>query len=356
MCPADRSSGVISPGGIRVVRDLAEVNDTAEDGLGSILRDPAHVVGVTIGNFDGFHLGHQALIGALDDALEADAEATGRIPISSLMTFAPHPRAVLGGIGRSARRLESAFASLTSVREKIEQAELLGIDLAFIVRFTPAFASLSPEEFFLRYIVEGLRAEIVVVGDDWSFGKGRTGSTETLTALGEKYGVQALIQPEVGLEGERVSSSAVKEALQRGDVKHAAQLLGRPFSVSGRVRHGEKLGRTIGVRTANLHLAEQLLPADGVYACTVQLGGGAGAARMPAVVNIGMRPTVGGKARTVEAHLLDGELDLYGSRLRLAFIERIREERRFSGLEELRAAIQEDIRTAKTILAGKLPG
>lgn len=340
---------------IAVIRDVRTLTRPRRDDgaapprltpIAEKLRDPAFVVGVTIGNFDGFHLGHRALVRTLSEELERDADATGRIPVKTLMTFAPHPRAVLAGLSRSERRSSDRFRVLSPVRDRIAQAALQGIDLAFVVRFTRAFASLSPEEFFVKYVVEAVRAEIVVVGDDWSFGRGRSGTTSTLRELGERYGVSVLIHAEVEEQGRRISSSAVREAIVVGDLRTAESLLGRPYTLSGRVRHGNKVGRAIGFPTANIVPVEQVLPPNGVYAARVYHRG----VMHPAAVNIGTRPTVGGQGLLVEAHLLDGSYDLYGSRIEVALVEWLRDEEKFGSLEELKAAIADDIVRTRAVL------
>jgi riboflavin kinase/FMN adenylyltransferase len=301
----------------------------------SIARPAAPGV-VTIGNFDGVHRGHQALVRAARERATLKGEAC------LALTFDPHPAAIL--------HPERAPLSLTTVAQKAELLSALGVDILAVLPFTPTLASLSPAEFARDVLVEVLGARAVVVGDGFRFGKARAGDVGELRRLGEGLGFEVVAVPAVLHDGARVSSTRVRESLLAGDVEAAASLLGRPYFVDGRVVRGDGRGRTLGIPTANLAVDNEIQPKEGVYAARVGLPDG-GPLRF-AVVNLGRRPTFGGGAATTEAHLLDFEGDLYERRLRVFFVARLREERRFSGREALVDQIQEDVRSARSVLAG----
>ncbi len=291
---------------------------------------------VTIGNFDGVHRGHLALIA------RTTTEATQRGARAVALTFDPHPAAVL--------RPDAVPAALQSIEERTAVLRESGCDEVIVVPFDAAFAAQGPEEFVDRLLVDRLAAQFVVVGTNFRFGRAAAGDVALLTALGEQrgFGIEAVGLVDLG-DGP-VSSSALRSQLAAGDVEVVARGLGRPFSLTGEVVHGEGRGRTIGIPTANIALGEgRALPADGVYACWARTDGGG---RTPAVVNVGWRPTFAGTSRSVEAHLLvDGGPDLYGQRLILEFVARVRGEQRFDGPEALVARIQDDIRVARGLLA-----
>ncbi len=309
---------------------------------------PSAVVGVTIGNFDGVHLGHQRLFEVLDERLEALSSGglNEARTVKVLLTFAPHPKAVLQGIRRSEYAQHPELWHLTSLREKLAVLRDFQFDLVFVARFHRGFAAQSPEQFVQRYLVDALHAQVVVVGHDWSFGRDRAGGIETLQLQGALHGFAATVVPPQLVGGSRVSSSEVKSALGRGDLHAVETLLGRRFAVSGRVLGGEQRGRVLGFPTANLQPRAQLLPMDGVYSSWFEYG----THRVGAVTNIGVRPTFGGGRRVVESHLLDHSANLYGERARLVFVERLREERRFDGVESLKAAVAADIVAARESL------
>ena len=304
-------------------------------------------VGITIGNFDGFHLGHEALFERLRHRLAVLARAQGLQPLHVLMTFYPHPRVVLGGVDKSEADSNPHYWSITPLREKARLAEERGFDLFFATKFTRSLSQLKPREFIEQYLVDALRAQLVVVGYDWSFGKGREGSVETLSREGQGAGFEVAVVPPVTQGDVRVSSSAVRKALGAGELDELERLLGRRFSILGRVEHGDKRGRELGFPTANIVPRRQLLPPSGVYAVRAygaDCGGGG-------VCNIGVRPTFGGEKRQVEVHLFDApQGELYGEHIRVEFAEHLRGEKKFSGVEELRAQIEKDIAAAKTAL------
>ncbi len=292
---------------------------------------------VTIGNFDGVHLGHRALV----ERTIARAQELGCRAVA--LTFDPHPMAVL-----SPERVPMALQGLD---ERVAMLKASGIDHVEVVRFDAALAALAPEAFVAEILVERLGTRAVVVGENFRFGRGASGDVATLRALGpvHGFGVDALTL--VGDDGSAWSSSALRAQLALGDVAAVGAGLGRAFTVTGEVVHGEGRGRTIGIPTANVAVASgRALPADGVYACVATTTTG----RWPAVVNIGLRPTFDGVGRTVEAHLLDADLDLYGQALTLAFVARIRPEQRFDGPEQLVARIRQDVEEARTALSEAL--
>lgn len=310
------------------------------------LLGPDSAVGVTIGNFDGFHLGHEALFERLEHRLNVLSRVQNLRPVRVLLTFVPHPRLVLSELPRSEAIERDEFKAITPIRTKVALAESRGFDLVFAVRFTQEFAKLSPEQFIEQYLVSALGAQLVVVGYDWSFGKGREGSAESLQREGQGYGFQVAVVPPMLLEDERVSSRAVRAAIQKGHLPELEKLLGRRFSLIGRVVHGEARGREIGFPTANLRVKGQLLPPDGVYAVRV-----AGETwQRDGVANIGVRPSFGGGERLLEVHLLnDPSGELYGERIEVSFVQWIRPEAKFEGVEQLRAQIAQDVQTARAI-------
>jgi len=290
---------------------------------------------VTIGNFDGVHLGHRALVE------RATAAAARRGARAIAVTFDPHPAAVL--------RPDAVPAALQSLEERVTLLRALGCDEVVVVPFDAAFAAQEPTEFVDRLLVERLAAELVVVGENFRFGRGAAGDVSLLEALGVQRGFAVDAVGLVDVGHGPVSSSALRALLAAGDLEAVSRGLGRAFRIEGEVVRGEGRGRTIGIPTANVAVPEGLaLPGDGVYACWAV---SAGRTRAPAVVNIGWRPTFGGTARTVEAHLLvDDGPDLYGQRLTLEFAARIRGEQRFEGPEALVAQIRADIDAAVELL------
>jgi riboflavin kinase/FMN adenylyltransferase len=289
---------------------------------------------VTIGNFDGVHRGHVALI----DSAARWAEPEGGHTV--VLTLDPHP----------ARLLDPARApaTLTTLDQKGELLAALGVDAFVVLPFTAELARRPAEEFVRQVLVRALEARMVVVGEDFRFGHRRRGDVAALESLGAQLGFGVRAVAPVVHGGRPVSSSRVREALARGQVEEARLLLGRPFFIDGRVVEGERRGRTLGFPTANLETPNETLPQGGVYAARCRVPSGRW---VPAVVNIGRRPTFGGGAVSVEAHLIDFDADLYGADLRTEFAERLREERRFEGPEPLVAQIHEDVSRARAAMA-----
>ncbi len=293
---------------------------------------------LTIGNFDGVHLGHQALLGAVVE------RAQGLGQPAAVYTFDPHPRRVL--------QPEDSPPLITTW----DQLELLleshGIDVLIRERFTAEFAARSAEAFLSQVIHARIAPPELFVGRDFHFGKGREGSDETLVQHGPGLGVRVVIIPQVRAGGVDVSSSRIREALLKGAVEQATLCLGREYSVWGTVVHGDHRGQGIGFPTANLDPDNEILPAAGVYATALRmLDGERPAGRFfPSVTNVGTRPTFDQSRLVVEAHLLDFSGDLYGSRVSLDFVRRIRDERRFPDVEALKRQISEDTGRARELL------
>jgi riboflavin kinase/FMN adenylyltransferase len=288
---------------------------------------------VSLGNFDGVHLGHQAILSRVVQ------EACIRQGTPLVFTFHPHTLAVL--------RPDRPQSLILSLREKLFLFASLGIRGVILQRFSLAFSRLSPEEFVQRYLVETIRVEKVIVGHNVSFGYKGAGRAEALEQLGRTYGFEVEIVGPVLVSDREVSSTAVRGLLSAGDLREVARLLGRPYTVSGRVEKGFQRGRTIGFPTANLRPRTDLLLPNGVYAVFVDIDG----THVPGVANVGMNPTFAGKTRTIEAHLFDFSADLYGMRIRVHFIERLRGEQKFPSIQALVQQIQEDARRARTLLS-----
>ncbi len=290
-----------------------------------------------LGNFDGTHLGHQAIVrGAVTRARELGAQAVA-------LTFEPHPVAVLAP-ERAPPMIQTLHDRLASLRE-------LGVDATILQRFTLAFAGLEPETFVRDFVLRHVDLAHAVVGYNVNFGRARAGTAETLRALGQRFGFGVdVVGPVTAVgDGEHVSSTRLRAMIAAGQMPEARRLLGRPYGFRGRVVVGDRRGRTLGFPTANLHLRRGLLlPPDGVYAVFAATPSGA---RRAGVLNIGVRPTFGGRRRTIEVHLLDFDGELYGAWLVVEVVERLRGEATFSGPEALRSAIAADVARARSILA-----
>ena len=292
---------------------------------------------VVPGNHDGVHAGHRALIAAA--RLRADALGLDVVA----MTFDPHPLAVLAP--------ERAPLPITTLARRTELLREAGCDDVHVARFDAAYAAQSPEHWVDQNLVEQLSARVVVVGSDFQFGAKRAGNVARLRELGTSRGFEVV---EVGpvLLGERVSSTRIRDALRTGDVATATSMLGRVHEVDGTVVTGHRRGRTIGFPTANLDCDRVLMPADGVYAVIARVLDRPGILR--GVANLGTRPTFAA-GRSVEAHLFDFDGDLYGARLRVGFVARLRGEQKFDGVDALRAQIARDADTARSLLEREDP-
>jgi riboflavin kinase / FMN adenylyltransferase len=290
-----------------------------------------------IGNFDGMHLGHQAVIE------RAVAMARDRAAPSAILTFEPHPADFFAG--------RPVVFRLTPARDKAEMCPRLGLKGIVFLRFDASLAAMSADEFVEKVLVARLAVGAVVVGWDFHFGKGRSGSPATLAEGGLRHGfaveIVAKVEDGAGEAARVVSSSAIRKALEQGDVAAAARGLGRNHTVSGRVISGRRLGRTIGVPTANIALEPTNRLAHGIYAVVARVDGHA----FPAVASFGTRPTVDDGPPLLEVHLLDFEGDLYGREMEVELIERIRDERKFDSIPSLAAEMERDKERARAILA-----
>lgn len=320
---------------MRILRSLADCKQ--------VHTTQPSAVGVTLGNFDGMHLGHQSLFSTLRERLRRYPGP--QAPVMVLLSFRPHPKAFFAGLKGLPR--DGHFQTLTSFRRKAELAAQFRFQYFFAAHFNSQLAALTPEKFVEDYLVSALGAQEVVVGHDWCFGKDRAGTPEVLRGLGEKFGFEVTIVPPFTLDGDRVSSGQVREGLARGELSLVRQYLGRHFELTGKVIHGDNRGHSIGYPTANLSFEGQVLPKDGVYATNILLAG----VRHSSVTNVGLRPTFGGGERFVETHVIGGSHNLYGKRVRLEFIEHLRGEKKFSSVDELKQAIGSDVEKAKIILA-----
>jgi riboflavin kinase/FMN adenylyltransferase len=293
---------------------------------------------VVIGNFDGVHLGHQAVLAAVSRL----SRARGLTP--KMLTFEPHPAVTLG---------RPAPPLLTPLARKIELVTRACPGIEVVVRpFTKAFAEQSPEAFVERVLLEELGALAVMVGLNFRFGHRRAGGFDDLLRFGEQHGFEAIAEPLVSDDKGAWSSTRVRGLLSAGDVEGAAAILGRPHALSGVVVKGAQRGRTLGFPTCNIADVAETLPPFGVYAVLVdQLVDGEGCALAKGVANLGIRPTIGAQEPLLEAHLFDYEGDLYGEVLRVHLVSRLRDERRFGGLSELEAQIARDSEAARERLA-----
>lgn len=285
---------------------------------------------VTIGNFDGLHLGHQEVL-----AQVADKAAELNLP-SVLMTFEPYPSEFFQHGDIPPR--------LTRFREKMEVLRRFSIEQVISLRFDERLCALEADEFIQQILVEKLAARYVVIGDDFRFGKGRTGDFATLKAAGKQHGFDVASMHTFEILGDRVSSTRIRSALQSGELGFAEQLLGRPYRMSGRVAHGDKRGRTIGFPTANIHLHRKASPVSGVY--VVEMYGIEGEP-VPGVANVGIRPTVNGTRAQLEVHLFGFDDDIYGRHVQVEFRHKLRDEQRFESFDALKAQIEKDAREAK---------
>jgi riboflavin kinase / FMN adenylyltransferase len=299
---------------------------------------------VSIGVFDGVHLGHAEIL------RRNLARAREIAALPTVVTFRQHPKGVL--LGRAPR-------TLTSLDHRLELFRRAGIEHTVALTFDEELRRVGAREFTEQFLIGALGARRFVLGFDSKFGKDRQGTPEYLAGLG----LDVEVVEQVQVAGRAVSSTAIREAVELGDLEGAARMLGRPVAVYGDVVHGDALGRELGFPTANLDLHHELRPPAGVYACfatRISYGTEAAApARHPAVANVGFRPTLGGErpeAPRVEVHLLDFAAELYGEFLELEFVERLREERRFADLDALRAQIARDVERARRVLAGPGPG
>ncbi len=299
------------------------------------LRPEHRGCALTVGAFDGIHRGHQSVLAHLR------ARAAERSLPSAVIVFEPLPREYF-------RPLE-APPRITNFRERLQALAGTGIDRVLVLKFDAALRSMSADEFISEVFVNGLGGEYVALGDDFRFGNRREGDYEYARAASKRYGYEVQQTATFELDGERVSSTRVREVLANADFETAERLLGRPFTLTGRVEYGRQLGRELGAPTANIRLNRLKSPLSGVYAVRVD---GAGLDGAHGVANVGTRPTIGDSLKAnLEVHLLDRSVDLYGKRLTVRFAHKLRDEKKYDSLEDLKAGIGADIDNARQWLA-----
>jgi len=300
-------------------------------GLGNLPQN-LHTCALTIGNFDGVHLGHQAILRHL--RTKADEL---HLPMV-VMLFEPQPREYFCA--------ENAPARLMRLRDKLRYLKQAGVDMVIVAKFDRTFADLPAQQFIEDWLVRKLNVKFLSIGDDFKFGAKRQGNFVLLQQAGEKFGFTVEDNRSFCLDALRISSTAIREALANDDLTLTEKLLGRPYRILGRVIHGNELGRTIGFPTANIRLHRQVNPVKGVYAVRVRLKSGA---FFNGVANIGTRPTINGVNQLLEAHLFDFQGDIYGQWLEVELCHKIRNEMKFPSFDDLKAQIAQDAETAKNI-------
>jgi riboflavin kinase/FMN adenylyltransferase len=289
---------------------------------------------LTLGVFDGVHRGHQMLIE------RTRSEARSRGLGTGVVTFHPNPITVL--------RPGTPFSYLTTLEQRVELLKATGVDWVSVVQFTSELSLVSAED-FVRVLVEEAHLRLLVVGEDFAVGRGREGNVPRLTELGAQYGFEVVpVSLLTHGESDAISSTRVRRELAAGEMSEVARCLGRPYALRGPVLHGDKRGRTIGFPTLNVGVsADQALPPDGVYVTHAEVRG----TRYSSATNIGMRPTFGGDDRRVETYVLDFDEEVYGEVVRIEFLERLREDRKFDGLEPLVAQIEQDVAATRAYFA-----
>lgn len=305
---------------MRLIRDLRHLNQQLQG------------CALTIGNFDGVHLGHQAILRHLRQ--KADEL---NLPMA-VMLFEPQPREYFLG--------EKAPARLMRLRDKLHYLKQAGVDIVIVAKFDRTFAGMPDEQFVEDWLVRKLNVKFLSIGDDFKFGAKRQGNFAMLQQAGKKFGFTVEDNRSFCLDELRISSTAIREALANDDLTLAEKLLGRPYRILGRVIHGNQLGRTIGFPTANIRLHRQVNPVKGVYAVKVRLKSGA---FFNGVANIGTRPTINGVNQLLEAHLFDFQGDIYGQWLEVELCHKIRNEMKFASFDDLKDQIAKDVETAKNI-------
>ena len=291
---------------------------------------------LTLGVFDGLHLGHRRIIQTVVERAKA------LNAVSTAITFDPHPRAVL--------HPESTPPLLQTLDQRLAALEFLGIEQTIVIRFNREFAAIAAEDFLRDTIYDRLQAREVYLGKGFAFGKGRAGNIELLRKISAELGFFADEVPEVQLHGARVSSSKIRELLAAGRINPARRMLGRPYGVEGKIIRGNRRGHTLGFPTANLQPQNRVIPRTGVYVTATLTGD----TWRRSITNIGVRPTFGGDAEpSVETYIFDFDGDLYGNVLRVRFLHRLRDERKFSGIDELKAQIEKDSQRALQFFSRK---
>jgi len=295
---------------------------------------------VTIGTFDGVHIGHQKIISRLQEiARQKNGE-------SVILTFFPHPRMIL-------HPEDTAIKLITTMQEKAERLEKLGIDHLIITPFTRDFSNLTPQEYISKVLVDQIGTKQIVIGYDHRFGKDRKGGLEHLHKFSSEFGFGVEEIPEQDINDVAVSSSKIRKAISTGDAKTAHDFLGYPFHLTGKVIKGDQIGRSLGYPTANLYVEEnyKLIPADGIYAVTVQIDSTIQqSGSLKGMAYIGHRPTINGMTHNIEVHLFDFNKDIYNTKIRINFLNYIRGDEKFNSLEELKVQLSKDEKAVRSIL------
>lgn len=286
----------------------------------------------TIGIFDGVHLGHKSIIGLMRKEAARNRSST------CVVTFFPHPQKVLRGID---------MPLIVPLKERFRLLEKEGVDITVCFNFTKAFSKISAKDFVKNYLVEKLNIKTIFVGPDLFFGRNREGNVELLKSMAKSFGFETRTVRPVYFEDELISSTAIREFIEDGNVKKAANFLGDCFSIEGNVKQGERRGRELGFPTANLDTDWELLPKRGVYITWAEMS----EKRFKSVTNVGTRPTFGKNQLLVETHIIDFKEDIYGKTIRVSFIERLRDEKRFAKVESLVSQISTDVENAKKVFA-----
>lgn len=300
---------------------------------------------LAIGNFDGVHLGHQALLAQL-------RVAANRLNIdAAVMSFEPHPRAyfaqLMGDISKAPTRI-------ANLRDNLSALKTAGVDRVIVEHFNAQFAALLPEQFVKEILVDALHVKFILVGEDFKYGAKRAGDIHSLKKAGEEYGFEVQVLATVNNEQGRISSSAVRSALASGDFELSKQLLGRPYQISGHVVHGQKLGRTMGFPTLNIRIAHHRPAIMGIFVVLVH---GLSEQALPAVASLGVRPTVDDSGRILlETHIFDYSGNAYGKIIQVEFLKKLRDEEKYSTMEELTNAIHNDTEQAKQYFRSKTTG
>ena len=288
---------------------------------------------ITLGNFDGIHLGHQELVRMV---IRRAQELRGQ---SMVVTFRPHPLKILAP--------EKCPPLISIYEEKIELFKKLGIDVLVKIPFSLSFAEMPPREFVKKVLCDLLGTKEIFVGCNYRFGRGREGTTQTLKLMGEEFGFRVNEVQQIFLKDEVISSTKIRQLLSAGEVEHAAELLGRPYAITGIVIKGDSRGKALGFPTANIASKHAIVPADGVYAVKLS----ARDTCYDGVANIGLRPTFDAKSLAIEVHVFDFNEDLYGEEVTIFFIKKLRQEKKFDSSDALIAQITRDITEARTVLA-----
>ncbi len=286
----------------------------------------------TIGIFDGVHLGHKSIIGLMRE------EAARSSRRSCVVTFFPHPQKVLRGID---------MPLIVPLEERFRLLEKEGVDITVCFKFTKAFSKISAKDFVKNYLVEKLNIKTILVGPDLFFGRNREGDVELLKSMGTSFGFETTTVRPVYFEDELISSTAIREFIEDGNVKKAANFLGGCFTIEGSVKEGERRGRELGFPTANLDTDWELLPKNGVYVTWAEFN----EKKHKSITNVGTRPTFGKNELLVETHIIDIKDNIYGEKIRVSFIDRLRDEQRFANVESLISQISTDVENAKKVFA-----